>query len=84
MAARRIEYKSVELKSAGRITLGRGKQTGIQAGNGVRLLRVTEDGRDDLYVSGSSVSPGTEIPWSNVASAVRLLDEKQAKGEEKA
>ncbi len=42
-------------------------QVAMSAKNGAKLVRITEDGRDDLIVT---TSRGTsEVPWSNVASA---------------
>lgn len=74
MAKRTIEYRALELKTAARVLLGRAKSTSITALEGVRITRVIEDGRadgGDVFVEGPKVQPGTEIPWSNVASAVR-------------
>jgi hypothetical protein len=76
MATNRTKLKSVELKYAARVVLGRAKSTSVNAVDGLELVRVTEDGRDDVYVRGNSVQEGTIIPWDNVASAVRLLEPK--------
>jgi hypothetical protein len=78
--AHRTEYKSVRFRDAARVQAGKTRQE-IEAIGGVRLIRVTDDGRDDLFV----VSPGmaqVDVPWSNVASATRapeVVKEKATK-----
>lgn len=63
------EYARVTFKA--RTFVGRQSRDGIGAKNGVRLVRVTEDGRDDLRVSGPGFADTWEVPWSNIASGVQ-------------
>ena len=72
------EYARVTFK--GRTYVGRRSHEGIGAKNGVRLTRVTADGRDDLRITGL-VPEAWEVPWDNVASGVAVVDLGQPVGE---
>lgn len=50
----------------------------LSSKNGFKLLRVTEDGRDDLTVA--SARGACEVPWSNVASAILMHAAPAKKG----
>lgn len=67
-------YKSVEFKFRARVVLGVARVASVEALKGVKLLRVTDEGRDDLCIDGPQILPGTEVPWSNVTAAIRDLD----------
>lgn len=75
----RTEYISVRFCYASRVRPGK-PVFELDARGTVKLFRVTEEGRDTLYVSGTN-SP-VEVPWSNIASATRAPSaEKAKKGE---
>lgn len=78
--AKRTEYAAVVFKTPCRVLEGRGKVGDIEATQGVRLVRVTEDGRDDLIIGGKGVPEGTEVPWNNVASGRRMSPKSESKG----
>jgi hypothetical protein len=80
MARKMIEYRSLQFKAPVRILRGVPPQVDIEAVQGIRLLRLIEDsGPGDLVVTGPNIAEGTEVPWHNVASAVRDLDPKDGK-----
>lgn len=72
MSVTKSEYQSVEFKAPARVYPGRIKANNVDAVKGIRLVRLTGDGKDDLIVGGPGVTPHLEIPWTNVASATRL------------
>lgn len=67
---KRVEYKQIDLCFPVRVFAGRGKVTSVVAVNGVRLQRVIGDKIDLFMVGGPGVTPGLEIPSSNVAAGV--------------
>ena len=75
----RTEYASVRFCYVGRVLPGK-PITEIEARDGRSLIRVTEEGRDDLYIVGTGITGIVEIPWSNVASAQRAASSPKGKG----
>jgi len=65
----KTDYSSVRLCFPARVVPGKPK-TEIDASDRIKLTRVTEEGRDSLFVGGGMPRP-VEIPWSNVACATR-------------
>jgi len=88
MAAKReIEYQEIDFKRPARIQQGVVKGDSVTATENIRLLRVIDEFSDTLFViprtANTGVIEGTEVPWSNVASALRLLKKKSdAQGDE--
>lgn len=81
MAAKReIEYQEVDFKRPARIQQGVMKGDSVTATENIRLLRVIDEFSDTLYIIprtiNTGVVEGTEVPWSNVASALRILKKK--------
>jgi hypothetical protein len=86
MAKKTIQYRSIEFIAPVRVYHGV-KQDSIDALDGIQLIRVVDEGRDDLMVvvdekRNVSIPKGVEVPWSNVASAIRLLEEPKAEPKE--
>lgn len=70
--ANRTEYRSVRFRDPARVQAGK-TRTEIEALGGVRLVRVTDEQRDDLLVITNGVN-GAEVPWTNIASAIRAVE----------
>lgn len=71
MAARSTEYKAVRFQSSARVHGGATKDD-VSAIGGVTLTRITDGVRDDLVIAKPGL-PTVDVPWSNVASAERLV-----------
>lgn len=71
-----IYYKSVEFISPVRVHQGMVKQESVDEVDGLKLVRIIGPGYDDLVFEkedrcAAHILKGTEVPWSNVASAIR-------------
>lgn len=73
----RTEYQSITFHSPVRILAGRGPTDSIEAIDPIRLVRVTDTERDDLFIGGVELK--VEVPWSNVSGAIRKAVDKEAK-----
>lgn len=67
----RTSYQSIDLKSAARVFLGRGKTTSVEAVNGTTITRIQDGALDYFTVAGPTVLEGIEIPVHNIASCAR-------------
>ncbi len=68
----KTKYKSICFIAPARIRPGK-RVTDIDALGNITLTRVTDGDRDDLVVGGTGIA--AEVPWHNVASAIRLDDD---------
>lgn len=72
MTMTRTSYQSIDLKSAARVFLGRGKASSVEAVNGTTITRVQDGALDVFCIAGPTVLEGIEIPVHNIASCVRV------------
>lgn len=77
----KTEYQSVCFKAPARVRPGK-RVDSLEAVAGVVLTRVTDESRDDLLVTGVPIP--AEVPWHNVASAIRKAVEEPEKKAKKA
>lgn len=71
----KTDYQSVCFKAPARVRPGK-RVSDVEAVQGLVLTRVTDENRDDLHITG--VPTPSEVPWHNVASAVRKPVEEPA------
>lgn len=71
MAKKITNYKRLDLKHPVRVFVGRMKTNSVESTGNIRLIRVTDEGRDDVAIDGDGIPRGTVIPWSNVAGALQ-------------
>jgi hypothetical protein len=69
--AARIPYQSIDLKYPVRVWAGRKKTSDVEAVSGTVITRIVDETKDEFEISGEGITRPVEVPWGNVAGAVR-------------